>query len=377
MRILLAQDTFFPQVGGAEVHVLKLAQALAGRGHDVRVVTATPGPSEVGGIQVERLPGVSGRGRRSWVTVPLSVPRLAGLVAGADVVHGHYTARLSALSARLARLLGKRFVVTLHGHGTLDSSVGDDRRMQRWREIGLRLADRVICTSSEMAEVARRFVGDDRILVIPSGVDMAEFAGGTQAGSETTTVGTVRRLVPKNGVQYLVEAMPAIVKGARGDVRFSIVGDGRLRDYLETRVRDLGVGDKVTFHGTMAPEDVKERLQSMDVVVFPSSAEATSIAALEAMAMGKPVVASAVGGFPELLGASQRGVLVELFDRTTSDYEAPLTLAPERIRSLASAILELMEDPERARALGAAARDYVRANHDWARIAAEVERAYV
>ncbi|MGH7770913.1 MAG: glycosyltransferase family 4 protein, partial [Candidatus Binatia bacterium] len=113
------------------------------------------------------------------------------------------------------------------------------------------------------------------------------------------------------------------------------------------------------------------------IVVFPSSAESTSIAALEGMSMGKPIVASAVGGHPELLGNNERGLLVRLFDRTESDYNAPMTLPPKRLQALAEEVVRLIHEPELAEALGEKAGDYVRRHFDWQVIAKKVETQYL
>ncbi len=159
-------------------------------------------------------------------------------------------------------------------------------------------------------------------------------------------------------------------------MEFWIIGDGRLREYLETRVKELGVKAAVCFFGALPNEKVQEILNQMHIVVFPSSAESISIAALEAMSMGKPIVASAVGGYLELLGNNERGLLVQLFDRAHSDYKAPLSLPSERLQALGTAVIRLIREPILAKALGERASAYVRENFDWRVIAENVEQAY-
>ena len=377
MKILMAQDTFLPRLGGAEVHVWKLSKELRARGYRITFVTATPGPLLVDGFRVYRLAHLQSQGKRAVATLPFYLPQLMSLVKNCEIVHGHYTAFCSAVLGMLAWSLRRPFVVTLHGYGTLDSSVLGNFWSQRWRFLAFRTADKVIATSGEMAEVARRFVPRERIVIVPNGVDTIGFAPSADALPPfPVRVATVRRLVPKNGVQYLIEAVPFILQRVPRPTEFWIVGDGPLRQYLETRVRELGVEKAVRFFGAVPNEHVPEIFKQTHVVVFPSSAESTSIAALEAMAMAKPVVASAVGGYPELLGANERGLLVKLFDHCQSNYDAPLSLPPEPVQALANAVIRLIAEPELARALGVKARAHVQRYYDWRLIAEKVERVY-
>lgn len=377
MRILMVQETFLPLVGGAELHVLRLAQALQARGHEVRVVTASLGPREWEGVPVVRLPFLAGRGRRSVATVPLGYLFLLPQILWASAVHGHYSARMSAMAGRLARLLGRPFVLTLHGYGTLDSSVRDDRRMQRDRRTSMRLARRIIGTSVEMCQVASRFTDSSRVVFVPSGVDCARFMSTGQTSSCTLAIATVRRLVPKNGVQFVLEALPGIQRRVGQTVDLVIVGDGRLRPGLETRSRELGVVDSVNFAGTIDNAELPSILAGVAVVVFASSAEATSLAALEAMAAGRPLVATPVGSYPALIGNDERGILVDLFDTRDSNYAPPEKLNADKIELLSDAVSTLLLDPVRARRMGEESADWVSSRYDWSLIAARVESLYV
>ena len=377
MTVLMAQDTFLPKLGGAEVHVWKLSKALSENGYQVTIATTTKGPPIVDGLSVYRFPLLQSQGKKAVAALPFNLPALIRLVIQHDLIHGHYTALCSAILGTLALIFRRPFVLTLHGYGTLDSSVQGNFWLQLWRRLAFRAADKVIATSSEMAEVARRFVADERVIIIPNGVDTQVFKPSDDALlSSPIRVATVRRLVPKNGVQYLVESAPIILQQSPKPVEFWIIGDGHLREYLEARVKELGVNAAFRFFGAIPNEQVKEVLEQVHIVVFPSSAESTSIAALEAMAMGKPVIASAVGGYPELLGANERGLLVKLFDRTTSDYEAPMYLPAECLKALSEAIVQLVREPELAETLSKRARAYVQQYFDWRIIAEQIEQVY-
>lgn len=376
MRVLMVQDTFLPKLGGAEVHVWKLSKTLHKRGHEVTIATSTEGKQVVDGLMTHRFPYLQSQGKKAILALPFYLPILAHLVAQHELVHGHYTALCSAVFGSLSRLFRRPFVVTLHGYGTLDSSAQANLWMRLWRRLAFRAADKVIATSSEMAAVAQRFVPGDRIAVIPNGVDTQEFAPADSLPSSPIRIATVRRLVPKNGVQYLIEAAPLIIRQSPKPVEFWIIGDGSLRRYLEERVTLLGVEQHVRFFGVVPNNQLPGILQKVHIVAFPSSAESTSIAALEAMSMAKAIVASAVGAYPEMLGSNERGLLVKLFDREHSDYDAPLSLPEDRLQDLAAAIVQLIEQPDLSRTLGERARLYVRQHCDWSVIAQQVEQLY-
>lgn len=378
MKVLLAQDTFLPLVGGAEVHVARLAAALRERGHSVEIVTATPGEPLVNGFRVWRFPRPSGSLAATLQWPLIYGQRCLKLTTGHDVVHGHYSYFLAAAFGLLCRIARRPFVLTLHGLNTLDSSVGRSKVKRLLRSVSLKSAGRVLATSEEMAEVAQRFVPRERIALVPNAVNYDEFAeiGDYLPPAPPFRVLTVRRLVPKNGVQYLVEAAPAVLKQMGPSVEFWIIGDGVLRDHLEQRVRELGLEPHFRFLGALANEEVKHYLRDAHVVVFPSSAESTSIAALEAMAARRPVVASRVGAFPELLGHGERGRLVTLFDRSASDYGAPLTLPADRLQDLADTISSALTERTEALRLAEAAQRFVRKNHDWRIIVSQIEATY-
>lgn len=377
MRILMTQDTFFPKIGGAEVHVWKLSKALIRLGHHVTVVTTTPGKCIFDGIRCYRFPLLQSQGKRAVITLPFYLPRLVKLVRMHDIVHGHYTAFCSATMGILAKSLRRPFLVTLHGYGTLDSSVARSIWLRTWRRISFSLADKAIATSSEMQIVAQRFIEPERVVIIPNGVDTQEFKPSSVSQDDSVIrIVTVRRLVPKNGVQYLLEAAPLILQQSPKPIEFWIVGDGPLRQYLESRAQALGISSRTRFLGTLPNEQIKSVLAQASIVIFPSSAESTSIAALEAMAMGKAIVASKVGGYPELLGENERGLLVELFDRVESDYNAPLSLPTERLRLLADAVICLVKNPELRTRLSLKAREYVCQHFDWQVIASRIEKIY-
>jgi len=370
-------DTYLPVIGGAEIHVLELSRALRASGDSPVVCTATSsdGDPQQDEFSVTRLPALQYAGWRTWLRLPFSLPALLRFIRNVDVVHCHYTFFFAMLGTGLGKLLGKRTVVTLHGLGTLDSSVGSSAMMRFFRWASLRWADVVIATSDEMRSVALRFVPDGRIAIISNGVDTARYVAEPRSASQEFVILSMRRLAPKNGVQYLVEAAPAVI-AALPQARFWVAGEGKLETYIRQRVAELGVEANFRFIGMVPHARTAEFYQKADLVVFPSSAESTSLACLEAMSMQKAIVASNLEAYQDMLGDQERGLLVKLFDRMESDYNAPMTLPPDRIQALALAILRLASDASLRCELGDKARRFVIEKFDWKRIAEQTQLAY-
>ncbi len=381
LKVGMLCDTYYPQVGGAEVHVQKLSWFLEGMGHKVELLTATPGPSVVQGQKVHRFPRLAGGGSQLVGQIPYAIHRVWNFASTQEILHAHYSYFLASISTFVARMQSKPCIVTLHGLGTLDSSVGRSMWRRVLRLTSLRLASTIVATSEEMATVATRFAKPSKIVVVPNGVDTAEFSIEScntviPRSSNKIVVLSMRRLNPKNGVQYLVESAPYIVKHF-DNIEFWIVGSRRLEDYLKRRTEELGLTMFFRFFPEVPHTETKAYYAAADVVVFPSSAESTSLACLEAMSMQRAVVASSLSVYRDLLGENERGILVRLFDRETSDYNAPMTLEESRLVALARAIKQVAQDADLRRTLGSRAREYVKSNYDWRVIATKIGQVFM
>jgi glycosyltransferase involved in cell wall biosynthesis len=216
-------------------------------------------------------------------------------------------------------------------------------------------ATSVVAVSSAVANTLRAHYGvpASKIAVIHNGVEDAFPAESSRAEAEpcgdTITpknVLTIARLVPEKGVDALLEAM-ALVIGDCGDVELHIVGWGDSRTALEKQAHDLGITSHVTFHGHLT--DVAASLLAADVFVLTSRSEGLGIAAVEAMSASRPVVASAVGGLPEVVVHGETGLLVSPRGVV---HGAPELDPP----AIAHAILRLLRNPDLARSMGKAGR---------------------
>lgn len=267
--------------------------------------------------------------RRPWAgPLLLGSMTLAARRAGAnaDLVHAHWLPAGAAAAAS-----GRPFVVTLHG-----SDVELARKVPPLARPVLRRASTVICVSRALAEDASR-LGARHVEVIPNGVEIPADVGEEADPPEILYVG---RLAPEKGVEELAEA-------ARG-LNLVVCGDGALRQLLPGALGFVDDTERDRYYRRAA------------VVVCPSRREGFGLACAEAMAYGKPVVASAVGGLLDLVVDGETGLLVP----------------PRDPGALRQALERLLDDPVLRRRLGAAARARVTELCAWERVIDATLAAY-
>jgi len=217
--------------------------------------------------------------------------------------------------------------------------------------------------------VRARLMPEERTKVVYLGAPLDEFARTRSreeiaaarrslgVAADAIAVGTVTRLMPSKGNQYLVDAAPRVL-AAEPRAQFFVVGEGELQQQLEAQAASLGLGDRFRFVGFR--RDVAEVLSALDIVVFPSLWEGTPLTAFEALAMGKPIVATDADGLLDVLEDGRDALIVP-----KRDGEA-----------LARGIIELIRHPERAAALAAGARE-TGAQYDIAAFVRKMEQLYV
>jgi len=310
VKILLHCVYFPPEVGGLESHVYYLARGLTELGHEVQVVTSrslpgVPPREEMDGIQVRRT-WFPGRNPAGWILHSLgSVGATMAWARKADVIHAQAFA--SVLPCDLARRRWKKpLVATFHTSHFLARA-----EAARWRPVLGRLVslpDHALAASAEIARVATELAGGVPVEALANGVETSFFRPVEPSLPPTprTRILVPRRLFPKNGVEYLVRALPAILEEA--EIEAVLIGDGPERKALGELAEALGVSERVTFLGRRPHAEMPGLLSSGDLVVIPSLMEATSVAALEAMACQVPVWASNVGGLPELVDEEVGGL---------------------------------------------------------------------
>jgi D-inositol-3-phosphate glycosyltransferase len=388
MRIAMVSEHANPlavvggvDAGGQNVHVAALATALAARGHDVVVHTRRDDPSVprrvrlADGVVVDHVAAGPPEPVAKDDLLPF-VPELGRALADTwaehrpDVVHGHFW--MSGLAALVgARDLDLPVVQTFHALGTVKrrhQGAADTSPAQRLRleaAVG-RSVDRVVATcADEVDELARMGVRRESVDVVPCGVDLALFTehGPAVPRSGLRRLVTIGRLVERKGVQTVIEALAAVggteLVVAGGPDPADVDADPDVRR-LRAVAREHGVADRVEFLGRVLREDVPALLRSADAVVTVPWYEPFGITPLEAMACGRPVVASAVGGLTDTVVDGVTGILVP----------------PRRPDLLAAALRPLLADEVQLQGFGFAAADRVRVRYGWDRVAADTERVY-
>jgi glycosyltransferase involved in cell wall biosynthesis len=340
LRILQLID--YMVVGGAQLYVDNLTRWLTSRGARVTVCCLDAGRFALG----ERLRRdgyeVSSVGARSRFSLT-ALARLVRLVRARrfDIIHSHlFRSDLHGLAA--AELTGvPALVSTEHSSGSRRKR---SRAFGRLFRLTARRFDRIIAVSGEVAQHLGIWsrVDGGKVAVIPNGIDARAYRvlpAGPAQGREHV-VGFIGRFEPRKGVPALIEAA-AMLAGRRADIRFRLAGDGPGRRSAEAQAAGAGLDGRIEFLGSRS--DIAQTLGQFDVFVLPSYSEGLSIALLEAMAAGRPIVATAVGGTPEAIEHERSGLLVPPGD------------AP----ALARAIERLLDDPNLARRLGNSARGAV------------------
>lgn len=336
-------------VAGGQVVALQLARAARERGHDVGFVSPTDGPF----LELARREGFDVH----LIDVSRTF-RLGGLLALAgllrrtctDVLHTHTQIAPNVLGRVAARLAGARVVSHLHienyfrpnrlaraFHRTLDNATA-------------RLCARIVAVS----EGTRRALLDqgypaDRIEVVYNGIELdgAPSSDGRLRREfglppDAPLVGEIARLAAVKGQRELIEALVQVPEARAVLIGEDIEQGGAYQTELERLAERLAVRERVVFAGYRS--DAPALLADLDLIVLPSSSEGLPIVLLEAMARAKPVIATPVGGTPELVVDGETGLLVPPGD-------------PE---ALATAIRRLLADPELARRLGETGRERVR-----------------
>ncbi len=325
--------------GGAERVVLELARAEQARGWSPRIVCL----HDVGelapefaaaGIGVEL---VEGADRPGALRTAQSLSRWLSRTEP-DTVHSHNAAAQVAvgLGARMGWWPRRDGTLVHTEHGRLSDARPLFLALRRWT---LGAFDAVVAVSEDVRQqMAQHRLGrTSQLRVIENGIDTSQFAVRDNTGIHELEILHVGRLERIKGQDVLVEAMRDVVQACEG-ARLVVVGDGSTRGALEAQARALGLDAQVRFVG--ATMNVKPYLARAGMFVLPSRSEGLSVALLEAMAAGLPIVATQVGGTGDALDHGSCGMLVP----------------PDDPRALARAMVTLCTDRAKAAELGRSAR---------------------
>jgi glycosyltransferase involved in cell wall biosynthesis len=404
LRIALLSYRSKPHCGGQGVYVRHLSRELAALGHDVEVVSGPPYPELDPGPRLTRLPSLD----LYRDTDPFRVPRLREfrgpvdvleflLMCTAafpepltfslrawrelrrrpaaerpDVVHDNQTLGYGLL---LLQRDGFAVLPTVHHPITVDrkhdlAAVTTWRKRlstHRWYSF-LRMQGRVVrrlpsvltVSESSASDISRDFaVPGDRLTVVPVGVETDVFVPPTSPRVPGRIVATASADVPIKGVVPLLEAVAKL--RTERDVELVVVGRPREGGVVVHSIERLGLRESVRFVSGLSEQQLVEVFGSAEVAVVPSLYEGFSLPAVEAMACGTPLVASAAGALPEVVGP---------------DGENALHVPPGDPEAFAAAIGRLLDDPGLRARIGAAGRERVVENFTWRAVAESTVRWY-
>jgi glycosyltransferase involved in cell wall biosynthesis len=372
MGVLMICENLPPIQGGIENHVHNLSIELANRCNIVLVSLTQPKGTKSyeknGNLTIYRLP----KRRFSFMRNISAIIKLAK-TNNIHVIHAHTVGEANTITAITGKLLHKPTIVTVHESSFIINLTNPKTRRIRSLTYHIRLksASAIIAPSSELRDYVKNGANiKDGVIEIANGVDLKRFNNNLLGDSTKAKYGLAnhsvilcpRRIIPKNGIIYLIEAIPRVV-AERPDVLFVFAGPVRDDIYFHTiqeRIKSLDISKYVIFTGGIPYNQMPEIYIASDIVVIPSLIEAISLSALEAMACKKPIVATTVGGLPEIITNGQNGLLVE----------------PASGDSLANAILLLLNNECLAKRYAENSALTVE-NYSWSVIAQKTYNVYV
>ena len=348
MRVLLYSSVEPSDPGGVQAVFTALAAYLRGRGHTVHVAWSRPRAARDADLTLA-LPALVWRhglpAPRALAQGVWACARLAWLLLRTrpDVVNVHYLTRETEYFLLLERLFRFRLLVSLHGSDVLRPRAWDAPVLRR----ALAGADALTAVSRDVVDHLRERhgVSEERVTLIRNGIDLEFWSAGasTPDVDRQPIVLSVGRLHPVKGHDVLVAAFRRVVDAVPG-ARLVIAGEGRSRQAIEEQIRVQGLSGSVDLLGHQTALAVRDWMARARVFALPSRSEGLPLSLLQAMAAGVPVVATRVGGVPEVLAAGT-GIVVE----------------PEDPIALGDAIAGVLAEPERHAETSRQARDRVRA----------------
>lgn len=320
MRIALTADEFYPAIGGSPTSTMELSTALAKLGAEPVVIThaypSQPSEEQIDGVKVMRLNGFVIPRLNRGVSVGL-ICRLHRCIkhGNFDIVHGQdLYSLMSLMSVHSARKCGIPSVVTCR---SVHESSGLWKLVYQPIIFTLRRADRVITVSEAAAKFCHDLgVPSEKTVVILNGIDLTKFDPSVDGSpvrkrlgiEDEPIVATAIRLVKRKGPGHLVASFARVIKSVPS-AKLVIAGWGPEEKNLRAQIQELGLEEAVFMTGPLSREKVAELMAAANVFVLPSVVEAFGRAAVEAAAVGTPVVVPRAGGMPEIIKDGFNGLL--------------------------------------------------------------------
>jgi len=317
LKVGLVTDCYVPRLGGIEMQVHDLAVNLQKVGHDVIVITPTPGPERIDGVRVHRM---------DVPLLPFDIPyapstfrRIAQLLEDENVDVAHFNGGIMSpvafVGAANAQAQGIPTVITTHclwSYATPGFRLLDHRyHWTKWPVVFSAVSD---VAAAPIHRIARKGVD---VTILPNGIDNDTWqVTPAPRDASLVTIVAVMRLAPRKRPLHLLKMVKRVHEqvppGTR--LRAVIIGEGPERTSLEKYIAANDLQDVVELTGRRTREEIREYFSRSDVFVAPANLESFGIAALEARCAGLPVVAKARTGIREFIAHGQEGLLAESDD---------------------------------------------------------------
>jgi len=340
----------------ASPHTQKWAIELSRRGWTVELISFLP--AKIPNIPVHVVPkGLGGKVdfilRLHWVEK--KVQKLHP-----DLLHAHYATSFGFIGALSKE---RPFIISAWGSDIFSFPRKSifHRLLLAWI---LGKANFLCSTSEIMAKEMYRYISkDSKIEVIPFGVDLEQFSPpkSREAPLQKQVVfGVAKYLQPIYGLDYLLKAFARVEYSHPGRTLLKIAGDGPELGRLQSMAEKLGISGKVEWLGEVTNSEVARFYQELDVVVVPSLEESFGVTAVEGSACGRPIIASRVGGLPEVVLDGQTGIMVK----------------SQNVDSLVAAMEYMLENPQERVRMGLAGREFVLKHYDFQDNVTQMEQVY-
>jgi L-malate glycosyltransferase len=342
------------------IHTVRWVNALAERGHEIHLLSSIhSGEPLHRTVHFHPLPIAPPLG--FFLNVSSLKRRLSEI--GPDLLHTHFASGYGTL----ARLSGFHpNVLSVWGSDVFDFPNKSPLHRLLIRN-NLKHADWVCSTSHVMAKCTHELYPVEHLSVIPFGIDTDLFSPCHQLKSSTLTVGTVKTLAHKYGIDLLIKAFAkvhSLLKEEQPELasrlRLLIAGGGPDENSLKELAEAVGVADITTFAGQVPHAEVPKYLNKLDIYVALSRLESFGVAVLEASACAIPVVVADVGGLPEVVKNNKTGFIVPA----------------ENVNTAATAISQLVCDRDLRSAMGFEGRQHVTSTFDWGKSIIALEKVY-
>jgi len=366
MKILLVPDSYLPSLGGLELNTHELAKALSKKGHDVVVLTSNFGlwrlahHEKIDGIDIFRLPFYLFRGSLKsllafLICFPIALLGTCALIRkfDPDIINVHYTGVIALYILLADFFKSKPLVVTLHGNEIInipdvpqmDNKVyARTKLLQRIIRSLLNRADHITAVSEFLLKAANdsnNLVGSKSTRIFMGGF-RPKHVSSSSTSIFSPFILAVGRLTKQKGFDLLIDAFKPLSE-IHKEVSLIIIGDGAEREHLTEKIKQHNLVDRIILKGSLRRDEILPYYEGCLFVVFSSRWEGLPTVIWEAFSFGKPVVAPAVCGIPEVVLDNINGLLTE----------------KENIQQLSDAMEKLLTNESLGKRLGTAAKNFM------------------